>query len=43
MALDMHHRQIVQDFIKLLAQKGRQPAEAESDRPARVVKLKTGV
>ncbi len=41
MELDMHHRQIVQDFIKLLAQKGRPSPDIIPERATRVAKLKT--
>ncbi|MEC5218408.1 transcriptional regulator with XRE-family HTH domain [Actimicrobium sp. GrIS 1.19] len=41
MDLDEHHRQIVQDFIRMLAQKGRHAGSAPSpERAPRVVKLK---
>lgn len=41
MALDEHHRQIVQDFIRMLAQKGRQGEWTGPARAANIVKLKS--
>ncbi|MDP9107729.1 MAG: hypothetical protein M3N23_01505 [Pseudomonadota bacterium] len=41
MQLDEHHRVIVQDFIRMLAQKGRQADGSDANRSARVLKLKS--
>lgn len=39
MSLDDHHRQIVQDFIRMLAQRGQPATWADSGRASKVVKM----